>query len=644
MATNDDYEENLQILVKKQLEEQEKMEQKLQQLRDEIEKIKREAEEIELTKESKYQNKIEKMKSEAWDINQIQVAIDKHKINKRIRELAVLMKIEKTKEQIGPVKQQLLETEKRFNEIKLREINEKIREEFDHLIFNLLNTSNNNTSLKYLNTSSSYYLEDKFNPDCTFIYKNINIKINKEDSFLQDFIVCIGNLKSPNISLSEDSIIEEILHYLKIILTIQHREIIHGFLSNYTHIKFFRVHKDDYSNSYEYFQSQEFEMFNYLSETLSSIDTSVITENKRKLGVNKDTWKMFIKFLMVFGYYDYEGLEIEPNDDLLGDRYMLTKKLVNGYNTMSYLLEKNQDNHSTEDSSHYVMKILETNGDSELLLNEVKITKILKRFNNSNKFHLFFQNIIDRPSSSINHLLYEKELQCIESLSLIQAKQFIDIIHYLYDCRIIHRGVTPKNLMLDRDTNHIKLIDFSFAIQCNMANKGGSIYILGPFTYTSQSFLNAYLKVLTGNRYNDYCYEPTFDLISALNIIMTMNNVDIKQSIDSIDILEDEKERISQSLQLWKDILRTNKHYSNLLNLINKLDIGDSFYKSDELSVSDILKDESIESDQSSISNVSIDESIESDQSSISNVSKNQSDPSAIFDVIKDEIEKLFDI
>ncbi|CAF3825705.1 unnamed protein product, partial [Rotaria sp. Silwood1] len=166
--------------------------------------------------------------------------------------------------------------------------------------------------------------------------------------------------------------------------------------------------------------------------------------------------------------------------------------------------------------------------------------------------------------------------------------------------------------MLDRDTNHIKLIDFSFAIQCNMANKGGSIYILGPFTYTSQSFLNAYLKVLTGNRYNDYCYEPTFDLISALNIIMTMNNVDIKQSIDSIDILEDEKERISQSLQLWKDILRTNKHYSNLLNLINKLDIGDSFYKSDELSVSDILKDESIESDQSSISNVSIDESIES--------------------------------
>ncbi|CAF1481836.1 unnamed protein product [Rotaria sp. Silwood1] len=176
---------------------------------------------------------------------------------------------------------------------------------------------------------------------------------------------------------------------------------IHGFISNYTHIKFFRVQKNFYSNSYEYFQSQELEMFNYLSETLSSIDTSTITENKRKLAVNKDTWKIFIKFLtMDFGYYDYDGLQIEPNDDLLADRYMITKKLGNRYKSMVYLLEKNQDNHSTEDSQHYVMKILKTDTDSEYLLNEVKITKILKRFNNSNKFYLFFQNIIDRPSSS----------------------------------------------------------------------------------------------------------------------------------------------------------------------------------------------------------------------------------------------------
>ncbi|CAF5041271.1 unnamed protein product [Rotaria sp. Silwood1] len=247
-------------------------------------------------------------------------------------------------------------------------LNEKeIREEFDDLIFNLLNTLNNNTSLKYFNTSSSCYLGDKFNPDCTFIYKNINIKINKEDSSLQDFVVCLGNLKSPNVSLSEDSIIEEILQYLKIILIVQRRQFIHGFLSNYTHIKFFRVYKNSDSNSYEYFQSQELEMFNYLSETLSSIDTSAITENKRKLGVNKDTWEIFITFLtMYFCYYHYEGLKIYPDDDLLGDRYMITKKLVNGHNSMVYLLEKIEDNHSTEDSPHYVMKILRTHTDSDI--------------------------------------------------------------------------------------------------------------------------------------------------------------------------------------------------------------------------------------------------------------------------------------
>ncbi|CAF1481822.1 unnamed protein product [Rotaria sp. Silwood1] len=269
MATNDDYKERLQIFKKKQLEEQEKTEQEIQQLRDEIEKIKREAEEIELTKESKYQNQIEKMKSEAWNINQIQVAIDKHNINKNIRELDVLMEIEETNERIGNAKlrirqgkQKILEREKQLNQMKLQEINEsierkrqmseeenvsstakrrcvftshnfydidvidnsysfdinevseynyyfnhnvlnyiehnsnqflsysklnekEIREEFDHLIFSLLNTLKNDTLLKYLNTSSSYYLEDKFNPDCTFIYKNINININKE-SFLQD--------------------------------------------------------------------------------------------------------------------------------------------------------------------------------------------------------------------------------------------------------------------------------------------------------------------------------------------------------------------------------------------------------------------------------------------------------------------------
>ncbi|CAF5066520.1 unnamed protein product, partial [Rotaria sp. Silwood1] len=169
-------------------------------------------------------------------------------------------------------------------------LNDKeIRKEFDHFIFNLLDTLNNYTSLKYLNTLSLYYLENKFSPDCTFIYKNINIDIDQEESCLQDFVVCLGNLISPYLSLSVDSLVEEILQYLTMILAAQNREKIYGFISNYTHIKFFYVQKKSDSNSYEYFQSQELEMFNYLSETLSSIDISTTIENTRKLSVNKDT-------------------------------------------------------------------------------------------------------------------------------------------------------------------------------------------------------------------------------------------------------------------------------------------------------------------------------------------------------------------
>ncbi|CAF4528665.1 unnamed protein product, partial [Rotaria magnacalcarata] len=76
---------------------------------------------------------------------------------------------------------------------------EEIQKGFDQLIVNLLNTSNNSTSLKYLNTSSSYYLENKFNPNCTFIYKNINIDMDQEEPCLQDFVVCLGNLISPHV-------------------------------------------------------------------------------------------------------------------------------------------------------------------------------------------------------------------------------------------------------------------------------------------------------------------------------------------------------------------------------------------------------------------------------------------------------------
>ncbi|CAF1354068.1 unnamed protein product [Rotaria sp. Silwood1] len=144
---------------------------------------------------------------------------------------------------------------------------EEIQIGFDQLIVNLLNILNNSTSLKYLDTSSSYYLANKFNSHCTFIHKNLNIDIDQEEPCLKDFIVSFGNLMSPYVSLSADSMIEEILQYLTMILAVQHREKIYGFLSNYIHIKFFYVKKKSDSEWYDFFQSQELEMFTYSSET-----------------------------------------------------------------------------------------------------------------------------------------------------------------------------------------------------------------------------------------------------------------------------------------------------------------------------------------------------------------------------------------
>ncbi|CAF4584112.1 unnamed protein product [Rotaria socialis] len=242
------------------------------------------------------------------------------------------------------------------------------------------------------------------------------------------------------------------------------------------------------------------------------------------------------------------------------------------------------------------------------------------------------KKLLKRIFYTNKYLFYEKELQCIESLSLIQSKQLIDIVHYLYDCGVIHRDIHPRNLMLDRDSNHIKLIDFGFAIAVNINNKGGSIHIIGPLSYASEPFLDYYSKVLT--RWMPYYfYELEFDLICALNIIMSMVNADIKRSIDAIRILQDVKERVLKSSQLWKDTKRTNKHYSNLFALIKKL--KDAWYPFYRLEKTDDSDDEIDDSDYK------IDDT---DQELIPDISKMQADQSAIFDAIKCELEKLFDM
>ncbi|CAF1427178.1 unnamed protein product, partial [Rotaria sp. Silwood1] len=220
--------------------------------------------------------------------------------------------------------------------------------------------------------------------------------MNKKHSCLQDFVVCLGEIKSPQVSLIDDkSVIWKLLQYLQILLNVQHRRLVYGFLTNFTTITFFYVEKNLCSNSYKYYQSQNLKMFHYLSETSSSIDMITTNEQLRKAYFNKDTWKIFTKFLTInIDFYDYIALNINPLDDLLGDRYNIRRKLGRGTIKMVFLLEKNEDNYSNDDLQHCVMKILTHSAYMPYMPNEVKTIQQLKQMNNLDKFNLFFEDLL----------------------------------------------------------------------------------------------------------------------------------------------------------------------------------------------------------------------------------------------------------
>ncbi|CAF4012900.1 unnamed protein product [Rotaria sp. Silwood1] len=284
----------------------------------------------------------------------------------------------------------------------LSEINEQqIQWTFEGLILNLLNAFNDCTLLKYLDTHRSSCINGKFCLDCCFLYKNVNINIEKERQCLQDFIVCLDAFKKSYASLTESSI-GQMLHYLHLLLDIQNRKKIYGFPINCKQITFFYVEKECKSNLYNNNKSQDLDMFNNYSETSLPVDMIITKEEWKNKYLNEVIWKIFTNFLtMSNNFYEYATLNIDPRDDLFDCRYMIRKKLGIGLTTMVYLLEKKEDNYLIEDSPHYAMKILKENDYSEYFLNEIKITEKLTQFDNSNKFYLFFQDILSPLSSGI---------------------------------------------------------------------------------------------------------------------------------------------------------------------------------------------------------------------------------------------------
>ncbi|CAF3173974.1 unnamed protein product, partial [Rotaria sp. Silwood2] len=89
-----------------------------------------------------------------------------------------------------------------------------------------------------------------------------------------------------------------------------------------------------------------------------------------------------------------------------------------------------------------------------------------------------------------NFLLFKNELKSIKTLPLIQSKQLIDIIQYLYECDVIHRDLDPQSLMFNTHIQQLKLIDFGFAAKYEMNEMIKLLPINGTITFAGHQFLN----------------------------------------------------------------------------------------------------------------------------------------------------------
>ncbi|CAF3175721.1 unnamed protein product [Rotaria sp. Silwood2] len=266
-----------------------------------------------------------------------------------------------------------------------------IQNAFDKLIVSLLSILNKDTSLKYLRTCKKNYLEGRA-PDCTFIYKNVNIDIDEQCECLQDVTVCLGEIKSSSNPITDTDSIGQLLFYLTILLLKQTRERIYGFLINIKYIRFYYAEKKPYSDLYDFYQSKSFKLFNDLFQTSSSsVNMKTTNEQSKTSYINEHTWKIFLKFLtMKTEFYQYTALNINPNDYLYDDKYSIQRKLGGGLTSMVYLLKKNNNNYSKIGPSHPVIKISKGSKYSRLFKNEVNMIKQLENLDN---FHLYFQSI-----------------------------------------------------------------------------------------------------------------------------------------------------------------------------------------------------------------------------------------------------------
>ncbi|CAF1094370.1 unnamed protein product [Rotaria magnacalcarata] len=456
---------------------------------------------------------------------------------------------------------------------------DSIQAAFDSSINNAFHAIAHLTSLKYLNTARCHYLDRKA-PDCSFLFKNINIVQDNRKQVLTDFIVCAGELKKSDVDIGNNGVVRQISRYLYYVLIEQKRHKIYGFLTNAQQIKFYCLEKVEGLDLCDYYQSKPFEFFTAVPKTSSSSSSHNVrqttNEKSNEICWNTYTLKILMKFLtMDWQFYGYSMLNISPYDYLYDDKFNIEVKSGSGLTSIVYALDQNTNvNNGTK---RCAIKFSKRNEYSNYFKNEVKMLEELKQSKDSINFKKYFENIL-ASSPTGNFIIFENYLTRLESLTLIQSQQLINIIEYLYNCRILHRDLRPDNLMLDLNQEHIKLIDFGFATTYEIDEMPKALPIEGAISYAGLTFLINYLELLSsGSNTFDYEYERTFDLQCAINIMMYMTDESIRAPMISVKEVLLVKNKVSKLYEFWNGIKRTDENYCKLLNLIKSFTQSPNF-------------------------------------------------------------------
>jgi serine/threonine protein kinase len=140
--------------------------------------------------------------------------------------------------------------------------------------------------------------------------------------------------------------------------------------------------------------------------------------------------------------------------------------------------------------------------------------------NNINYFVLEFFDGENLEHLSNKYKSYNPPKYIPESLIIIILKGVINGLIYLHNRNIMHRDITPDNIMIDNN-NVVKITDFGISKKCNNLDELAKGSLRGKTHYTSPEISKAYFK---GQQYTNYNFKTDiFSLGVTMFNIMTFD-------------------------------------------------------------------------------------------------------------------------